>query len=183
MPVTTQRMTAEDLFKMPQGDNRHELIEGILKEMSPAGRKHGKLAIRIGASLDRHVEANGLGEVYAAETGFKIASDPDTVRAPDAGFVGRARAIEMGDTEGFVPGAPDLAIEVVSPSDSFAEVEAKVLDWLAAGARMVVVANSRKKTLTVYRSLTDIKVLTEKDTLSGEDVVPGWNLPVKGLFD
>jgi len=183
MPVTTRPMTAEELLKMPHGDSRYELIEGILKQMSPTGSKHGKVTARITVHLANHNHKDGLGEVYAAETGFKISFDPDTVRAPDVAFVSRERAEAIGDTEGFFPGAPDLAVEVVSPSDSYAEVEEKALAWLEAGTRMVVVANPRKKTFTVYRSLTDIKVLTEKDTLSGEDVVPGWNLPVKGLFD
>ena len=183
MVIATQQVTADELFKMPDDGFRYELVKGILRKMSPAGKKHGKVAVRMATPLDVHVRARQLGEVYAAETGFTIGTNPDTVRAPDVAFVAQKRVEAIGDIEGFLPGAPDLAVEVVSPSDSYAEVEEKVFDWLEAGSRMVVVANPRKKTLTVYRSRTDIKVLTEADVLDGADVVPGWALPIKGLFD
>jgi Uma2 family endonuclease len=120
--------------------------------------------------------------VYAAETGFKLASNPDHVRAPDAAFIRRERLEQLGEVEGFWPGAPDLVVEVVSPSDTFLEVQDKVFDWLDAGCRMVVVVTPRKRAVTVYRSLSDVKVLGEADVLDGADVVPGWRLPVKDLF-
>ncbi len=120
--------------------------------------------------------------VCAAETGFRIGRDPDTVRAPDVAFIRRARVEEAGEAEGFWPGAPDLAVEVVSPGDSFAEVEEKVSDWLAAGCRMVVVVNPRRRTATVYRSRSDVTLLAEDDVLDGGDVVPGWRVPVRELF-
>ena len=183
MATVIHQITAEELLNMPSDGFRYELIKGMLIQMSPAGKKHGKVAVRITAPLEQYVHSNRLGEVYAAETGFKIASDPDTVRAPDVAFVGRERVEQIGDIDGFLPGSPDLAVEVVSPGDSYAEVEEKVLDWLDAGARIVIVVTPRKKTVTVYRSRTDIKVLTETDSLSGEDVVPGWVLPLKDLFD
>jgi Uma2 family endonuclease len=183
MATVAQQMTAEDLFKMPHDGFRYELVKGILRKMSPSGKKHGKIAMKIAAPLAHYVQERSLGEVYAAETGFKIASDPDTVRAPDVAFVLQKRAEAIGDIDGFLPGVPDLAVEVVSPGDSYAEVEEKVFEWLDAGAKMVVVANPRKKTLAVYRSRRDIKVLTETDTLTGEDVVSGWKLPIQGLFD
>jgi Uma2 family endonuclease len=183
MTTQTRLVTAEDLLAISSGEFRYELVKGILTKMSPSGTKHGKTAARLLAPLEYHVRANHLGQVYAAETGFKIASNPDTVRAPDVAFVSQSRLERIGDIEGFFPGAPDLAIEVVSPSDSYAEVEEKVLEWLEAGTQMAVVANSRKRILTVFRSFTDIKVLTEADSLVGENVVPGFVLPVKGLFD
>jgi Uma2 family endonuclease len=151
--------------------------------MSPAGKKHGKVTMNVAIPLGQFVRERQLGEVYAAETGFKIGTDPDTVRAPDVAFVTRERVNQIGDIDGFVPGAPDLAIEVISPADSYSEVEEKVFEWLDAGCRMVVVANPRKKTFTVYRSRTNIKVLDEQLSLDGEDVVPGWILPLQGIFD
>lgn len=150
--------------------------------MSPAGHKHGRIAGNITASLGPHVVANQLGRVYVADAGFLIASDPDTVRAPDAAFVSQKRLDEVGDVEGYWPGAPDLVVEVISPGDTYTEVEEKVLEWLEAGARMVVVVNPRKQAVTVYRSLTDIVVLTENDTLDGGDVVRGWTMGVKDIF-
>ncbi|MGH8059597.1 MAG: Uma2 family endonuclease, partial [Candidatus Entotheonellia bacterium] len=89
---------------------------------------------------------------------------------------------EVRDSEGYWPGAPDLAIEVISPSDTYTEVEEKVLDWLEAGTRMVIVVNPRKRVVTVYRSLAHIVILTEGDTLDGGDVVPGWTMPVRDVF-
>lgn len=183
MATTTQASTAEALLRMPDDGFRYELIKGILRKMSPTGKKHGEVTMKIAAPLAQHVDANGLGKVYAAETGFKLASNPDTVRAPDVAFLSRKRAEDIGDIETFIPGAPDLAVEVLSPSDTFSEVEEKVFEWLEAGTRMVIVANSRKKTLTAYRSRTDIRVITENDILDCGDVVPGWKLQVKGLFD
>lgn len=150
--------------------------------MSPAGHKHGRVAMRIATPLDTHVTTNELGAVYAAETGFLIASDPDTVRAPDVAFVSQQRLDKVGDVEGYWPGAPDLVVEVISPGDTYTEVEEKVFEWLGAGARMVVVVNPRKRAVTVYRSLTDIVVLTEDDILDGADVVPGWTMAVKDIF-
>ena len=123
-----------------------------------------------------------LGIVYAAETGFKLASNPDVVRAPDVAFIRRDRVEEVGDVEGYWPGAPDLAVEVISPSDTYAEVQEKVFDWLEAGTKMVILVMPRKRAVTVYRSLTDIIMLTEHDVLDGGDVVPGWKVPVRELF-
>ena len=150
--------------------------------MSPAGHKHGRIAGNITASLGPHVVANRLGRVYVADTGFLISSDPDTVRAPDVAFVCQKRLDEVGDVEGYWPRAPDLVVEVISPRDTYNEVEEKVLEWLEAGALIVVVVNPRKSTLKVYRSLTNIIVLNEHDTLSGGDVIHGWTMAVKEVF-
>jgi len=180
--TTIQTITADVLLHMPADGFRYELVKGDLVKMAPAGREHGVLAMRIGWRLAQHVEANDLGEVLAAETGFKIASDPDTVRAPDAAFVRRERVAESEEGRGFWPGAPDLAVEVVSPGDTYTEVEDKVLDWLDAGTLMVVVVNPRQRTVTIYRSRTDIVILTQDDILDGKDVVPGWSLPIRELF-
>jgi Uma2 family endonuclease len=175
-------VTAEELLRTPDDGLRRELVHGEVRVMTPAGHRHGRVAMGIGSRLDQHVRENGLGAVYAAETGFKIASHPDTVRAPDVAFVRRERVEEVGDAEGFWPGAPDLAVEVVSPDDSYGEVEEKVFDWLSAGCRMVVVVNPRKRTATVYRSRSDIVVLTEDESLDGGEVVPGWRIPVRQIF-
>jgi Uma2 family endonuclease len=182
MSTTTQLTTAEELLKLPHGRLRYELIKGELRQMSPAGHSHGKIAARLGAELFRHVEEHELGEVYAAETGFKLQSDPDTVRAPDAAFVRRERVEQVGDAQGYFPGAPDLAAEVVSPGDSVGEVEGKVEEWLEAGVSLVWIVSPKLRSVTVYRSLTDVTTLTEKDVLDGERVVPGFRYPVAKLF-
>ncbi|MGI0028646.1 MAG: Uma2 family endonuclease [Nitrososphaera sp.] len=182
MTTETKLTTAEELLRMPADGRRRELIHGEVKTMAPAGHQHGRIAQRIALSLGQHVSVHKLGEVYAAETGFKLASNPDHVRAPDAAFVRRERVSAVGDAEGFWPGAPDLAVEVVSPSDSFADVEEKVFDWLDAGTRAVVVVNPKKRSVTLYRSVSEVRILSETESLSVEDVVPGWNLPVRELF-
>jgi Uma2 family endonuclease len=182
MSTTIQRTTANDLLRMPDDGFRYELVRGELRKMSPAGHKQGRIAMKVATPLDTHVTANDLGAVYAAETGFLLSSDPDTVRAPDISFVSRERLDDVGDVEGYWPGAPDLVVEVMSPGDTYGEVEGKVLEWLDAGARMVVVVNARKHSVSAYRSLTDIVVLTENDTLDGADIVPGWRMSVKDIF-
>jgi Uma2 family endonuclease len=182
MATARQLITAEELLRMPDDGYRSELVRGELRKMAPAGHLHGRVAINVTTPLDRHVRAHHLGVVYAAETGFKLASNPDTVRAPDVAFIRRECVEEAGDVEGYWPGAPDLAVEVISPSDTYADVQEKVFDWLEAGTRMVILVMPRKRAVTVYRSLTDMIMLTEHDTLDGADVVPGWKIPVRELF-
>ena len=169
---------------MPDNGSRYELVEGDLRKMAPAGDVHGYLALRIASRLERHVDANNLGKTYAAETGFKLSSNPDTVRAPDAAFVSRERVEKAGKVKGYWPGAPDLVAEVVSPNDTHSEVIGEALAWLEAGSRMVLVVDPDKITVTVYRSREEIRVLTADagETIDGSDVVPGWKLPVAELF-
>ncbi|MDW8214072.1 MAG: Uma2 family endonuclease, partial [Roseiflexaceae bacterium] len=107
---------------------------------------------------------------------------PDTVRAADVAFIRRERTLNAQDVTGYWPGAPDLVVEVVSPHDLYADVDEKVTDWLDAGARMVVVVNPRKRTVTVYQA-SAYAILHEDDVLDGGEVVPGWRLPVAAIFE
>lgn len=182
MVIVQKPVTAEELLVMPDHGLRNELVRGEVRWMAPAGNVHGRLAVNVTIPLGQHVRENDLGVVFAAETGFKIASNPDTVRAPDVAFVSRERVSEVGEVEGFWPGPPDLAVEVVSPNDLYTEVEEKVGDWLEAGAGMVVVVNPRNKTVAVRRSVSEITILEEGDTLDGAEVVPGWSLPLSEVF-
>ena len=184
MAIREKQITAEELLGMPDDGFRYELVRGELRKVPPAGSEHGAVAMNIGRLLSGYVEANGLGRAYAAETGFKLVSDPDTVRAPDAAFVSRERVEEAGRVAGFWPGAPDLAVEVVSPDDTHAQVVEKALAWLEAGCRMVLVADPERRTVTVYRSREDIRILTGEagEAIDGADVVPGWKLPVAEIF-
>jgi Uma2 family endonuclease len=182
MTTEVKQFTAQDLLRMPDDGTRRELVQGELREMPPSGHTHGRVAIKFSWPLAQFVEEHDLGEVYAAETGFLLAEAPDTVRGADAAFVLQARVVEVTDERGYFPGAPDLAVEVISPGDRYTDVEAKVEEWLKAGCRMVVVVNPRNRTVKVYRGLTDIKVLTCDDTFDGEDVVPGFRLALNRLF-
>ena len=183
MATTTRLMTADDLFDLTDDGFRYELIRGELKKMSPAGQTHGEYASNVAISLGGYVKANRLGKMYIADTGFVLETDPDHVRAPDAAFISNERLEKIGESDRFVRGAPDVAIEVISPSDRYTEVDEKVGDWLSAGCRAVIVVNPRRRTVNVHRSPTDVIILTESDTLEIEDVVPGWRMHVKDIFE
>jgi len=178
----TKPMTADELLAMPDDGYRYELVKGELIRGAPAGDEHGDLTMQIAGTLHRYVKKQDLGKIYAAETGFKLESDPDTVRAPDIAFDAHAKIEKTGRLEGFRSGAPDLAVEVLSPSDRVSRVEEKVADWLEGGARMVWVGSPKLHIVTVYRSLTDIVTLTEKDKLDGADLIPDFQMNVAEIF-
>ena len=134
-------MTAQELLRYRNEPYRQEVVGGRLHEMEPPGAEHGAVAMRISMLLAVHVQARNLGFAFAGEIGFQLASDPDTVRAPDAGFIARARVEETGIPRGYWPGPPDLAVEVLSPNDRFSGVESKAFEWLAAGTGAVVWAS------------------------------------------
>lgn len=180
--IKDRPVTADELLQMPSDGFRYELVRGEIRKMTPAGSEHGKVGGRLTVALGSYVLAHGLGEVYLAETGFRLASDPDTVRAPDISFIRSERVQALGIVRSYVPGAPDLAVEVVSPGDTYTEVGAKVLEWLDAGTRLVIVVDPWKRWVTVYHSRDDIHVLSEDDVLDGGEVVPGWTMPVRSLF-
>jgi len=181
MSSVTQLITAETLLNMPRDGMRHELVKGELRTMTPAGFDHGAHVVRLTVPLAQYVASKRLGIVVGAETGFLIRRDPDTVLAPDIAFVRQERIPPDGNPMAFFPGAPDLAVEVLSPGDKVFEVEEKVEEWLNAGTAMVWVVNPRRRTVTVYRSGA-IVVLMEKDPLDGQDVVPGFRYQIADIF-
>ena len=174
-------MTAEELFDLPDDHMRHELVEGELRTMSPAGGEHGRVALRIGARVLDHVDEHGLGVAFAAETGFVLRRAPDTVRAPDVAFVASAR-LPAASGRGFPELAPDLVVEVVSPSDRASEVAAKAAMWLDAGVRLVWVVDPQARLAAVHHPGGLVTVLREDGALDGEDVLPGFRLPLAPLF-
>jgi Uma2 family endonuclease len=167
---------------MPDDGMRHELVRGELRTMTPPGFEHGRVAANVGILLGVHARQTRSGVTCAAETGFVLARDPDTVRAPDSAFVSQERAEAVGRTAKYWPEAPALAVEVVSPEDSFREVEEKALEWLAAGTVAVLVLDPPRRTATVYRGKGDAHVHSTEDTLDLSDAVPGFSVVVAELF-
>ncbi len=167
---------------MPDDGMRHKLVRGELRTMTPPGAEHGRVAATVGMLLGVHARQTGSGVTFAAETGFVLARDPDTVRAPDAAFVARERVEAVGRTPKYWPEAPTLAVEVVSPEDSFREVEEKALEWLTAGAITVLVLDPPRRTATVYRGKGDAHVHSAEETLDLSDAVPGFSVVVAELF-
>lgn len=133
MTTSSGLMTAEDLWKLPNDGTRRELVRGMPRAMAPAGFEHGDIGFNLGAMLREQIRKAHLGRIVGAATGFVLARDPDIVRAPDVAFVSQARLDQTGIPKQFFPGAPDLAVELVSPSDTIEEIEEKVDDFLAAG--------------------------------------------------
>src|ERR1700741_3302624 len=135
MGATTHLMTAEELIRLPDDGLRHELIKGELLTMSPPGELHGAVAMNLSILLGQYVKSRKLGQLYAAETGFKLETDPDTVLAPDLAFIHRDRVGAL--TQKYRAGAPDLVVEVLSPVDRRQKVEEKTARWLDLGALAV----------------------------------------------
>lgn len=180
---TVEPLTLEEFQRLPEEDeHRVELVRGrIVREPRP-GARHGWLAGRIYVILEAYGRETGFG-MAAIETGFLLAEDPPTVRGPDVAFIAEERLPAEGIPVGFWPLAPDLAVEVVSPSNSAAEIQEKVLDYLAVGTRLVWVVDPDTGSVTVYRSRDDVRVRTKGDALDGGDVLPGFRLEVTDLFE
>jgi Uma2 family endonuclease len=182
MSATTQTMTADELFMMKDDGFRYDLVKGELRKISPAGSEHGAVIMRLAGALAPYVEENDLGEVFAAETGFKLASNPDTVLGPDLAFGSNEKIPPTGIPVKFWPGAPDLAVEVVSPGNTRHEIEEKIEQYLAAGVLLVWIISPKHRTVVVHRANTEPATLSESDTLDGQNVVPGFRYDIVRLF-
>jgi Uma2 family endonuclease len=170
-------MTADELWQLHIPDKRVELVRGVLVVRELPGYRHGEVTARLAKLLMDHVDAHGLGSVVIGDTGFKLASAPDTVRGPDIAFVQRDR-LPHPVPEGFAEFAPDLAVEVLSPNDRPGEILAKVADWLNAGTSVVWVVDPGRRNCRVYRQ-DGSEILIEADgVLSGEEVLPGFSAPL-----
>ncbi|MEM9185431.1 MAG: Uma2 family endonuclease [Planctomycetota bacterium] len=161
---------------------RCELIAGELKMMSPGGWKHGRTIGKVELRLARFIEDNELGEWFGAETGFRIAREPDTVRAPDFAFIAKANLPEHDPPEAYWPGAPDFAVEVLSPHDRTGDVDEKIKAWLAAGVRLLWVINPGLQTVTAYRSMTDVSVCVAGEEVEAPGLLPGFRVAVAEFF-
>lgn len=183
MAQETRTITAEELFRMPDdGFHRYELVAGRLRTMTPAGSLHGAVTSRLNVALGAHVDQGRLGIVMTGEPGFKLESNPDTVRAPDIAFVARDRIPADGIPKAFWRGAPDLAVEVLSPTDVRRDVDEKIEQYLRFGVKHVWFVEPSPRRITVHRPGKPPRVLYEADTLDGGDLLPGFSCPLSRLF-
>ena len=182
MSLPHRLMCADELLALPADDRRHELVAGLRVSEPPASFRHGAIAAEVFMRLSEHVRRQDLGRVLSTETGFLLARNPDTVRAPDVAFVSRGRIELAGEISGYFPGAPDLAVEVLSPSERPADVHAKIGDYLAAGSRVVWVIDPSRRQVRVHRSLLQPAILDDTATLEADDLLPGFGVRVESLF-
>lgn len=190
MTVQEKFYTADDLWALSHRDDdsdidmRYELDEGELIEMSPTGDTHGEFVVWLTYLFFGYVSTHDLGVLSGAETGYVLYTDPktgrDTVRAPDIGFIAKARLTPR--TGKFYRLAPDLAIEVVSPTDTARQIRRKVGQFMQAGTRMMLVFYPEEKIIDVYKAGGEVRVLTVDDTLDGGDALPGFAVPVREVF-
>ena len=185
MATTSRYVTDEELLQAPRDGQKYERVDGEMR-VSPAGARHGAVIVRLTIRLGAFVAERGLGHVFDSSTGFRWpgrkADRPDNVRSPDVSFVAAGRFPEEREPVGFSTIPPDLAVEVLSPSDRPGDVLEKVGEYLDVGTRLVWVIDPENRTSVVYRSLTDVRVIGETDSLDGEDVVPGFACPLKDVL-
>ena len=174
-------VTAKEFAMMPDDDMRHELVNGEVIELSPPpGYAHGRSQIRASFFLESFAYPRGLGET-TSDTGYLISRNPDTVRAPDVAFV-LADRLPDGDLPGYLPFAPDIAVEVVSPSDTPSAAHERALMWLDAGSPLVWMLFPDSRSVTVYRADGEIFTLGEDDILDAAPVLDGFSVKVSDLF-
>jgi Uma2 family endonuclease len=181
MTTTRQLITADELLLLPRGDGRrYELIRGVLVEKMPAGKSQGIVASLIDYALVHYAISNDYGYTLTAEPGYRLERDPDTVRAPDVAWFAPGHLPE--GVEGFPELAPDLAVEVKSPSNSYPEMAANAYMWLSYGSQQVWVADPSTTTVAIYRPNAAPVILREDEFLDGSELLPGFTSPVWRLF-
>ena len=179
---TDNLWTAEDLLDFQNLPWQHELVQGVLYRMPPTGDEHGYVTGNFFGWLFQHVKTNQLGELFAAETGYVVQTNPDSVIAPDCSFISKNRWSTDQLTGKYLRTAPDLVAEIVSPNDRPREVQEKVERWLQFGVRAVVVIDPKSQTVTVHQSLDQKTIYEFDNTIDLNFVVPGFSLPMRQLF-
>lgn len=175
-------ITAEEFAALPLDGWRAELIRGEIVTMPAAFTDHGETAMNLAFIVTGYVKAHKLGKTFAAETGFLIARNPDTVRAPDFAFIQASRATAAASAPSWGQVIPDLVAEVVSSSDRASEIDAKVRMWLEAGVRLVWVLYPQTHTIFAHSPDAPVRLLKDGGTLDGGDVLPGFTVPVEEVF-
>jgi Uma2 family endonuclease len=160
-------------------EKEYELVNGQPEEKEMGGARHGGVGMRLGAEIWVHVKKHKLGGVYGSDTSFQIGQNE---RLPDVSFVAAERIPLEGEPEGIWPIAPDLAVEIISPNDLYEKVNSKVLEYLAAGVQQVWLVSPEHKTVTIFRSPTEVTVFSEDSELASEDLLPGFRCRLSDLF-
>ena len=179
--TSTMLMTAEEFMALPEDGHRYELINGELERMPPPGFPHGRITLRLMAPLAQFVWDHDLGEVYDY-SGFQLTVNPDTVLGPDAAFVSKARLQEAKEDKGYWPGPPDIAVEVLSPSDRPSRVTTRISRWFSYGVKQLWIINRKNRTVTIYRSAEDAITFSGSDYLEAPDLLPGFRLSLDRIF-
>lgn len=181
-PHTEILVTGEELLAM--GDiGPSELIEGRIVPMSPTADEHGGYESNFDEYLKAFVRKHKLGKVRVGEVGIYIRRNPDTIRAADVAFISNDRYAQRKSQHGYLDVPPELIVEIMSPDDRWSEVTQKLRDYFSIGVRIVWVADPATRIVYTYRSLTDVREFGEADTLTGDDVLPGFSVPVASLFE
>lgn len=181
MTRTSTITTAEQLFEAGSELGRCELVKGDLRMMHAAGGWHGQITLRLSGELYKYVEANDLGVLCAAETGFVLERNPDTVRAPDIAFIAKDRAAEAR-TEKFIPIPPDLVVETLSPSDTASAVAEKTQWWLDHGVKRVWIVDPGSESISMHGPDGTARTYRAEHTLRDDGVLAGFTLEVGKLF-
>ena len=176
-------MTPDEFLVHPLSDVKAELVRGELRVTPPAAGPHGRVATNLVALLSAYLKGSGLGWVYADGVGYQLLELPRTVRSPDASFVRADRLPKEGIGPGFLKLAPDLAVEVLSPTESASELEEKLDDYRACGTPLIWVVDPVRRTVMIVASDSAVRWLREADTLDGGEVVPGFSCGVAELFE
>ncbi|MDE0198137.1 MAG: Uma2 family endonuclease [Caldilineaceae bacterium] len=176
-------LTANDLLRLYSEGVRGELIRGALCETMPTGLTYGEIVMNLGGALRNFIRPRRLGRLVGSDSGMMLERDPDTVREPDIVFISAQKLPLNVRLSGYYEGAPDLVAEIVSPSDGPREVYHKALMWISFGVSLVWVVNPEKRAIEVHRPNQPLLSLTENDILDGGEVLPGFNYPVRDVFD
>jgi Uma2 family endonuclease len=175
-------ITGEDLARI-SGLDSCELIDGRIVPMTPTSPEHGRVEGNIFRILDAFVRPRGLGKLFVGEVGIYTQRNPDRVRAADALFVTNETYACRSDQAAYLDVAPELVVEILSPNDTVMDLTEKLREYFAIGVKLVWVPDPRARRVMVFRSLTDVRELTETDQLSGDDVLPGFAVSVAALFE
>ena len=185
MTTTTEAklLTADDLLRLYSEGVRGELIRGVLCETMPTGQEHGEIVMNLGIEMGKFIKPRKLGRLMGSDAGVWLDRNPDTVREPDIAYFSAEKVPEGRRVTGYAEVAPDIVVEVASPSDSRREVHDKAHMWLGHGVRLVWVVHPETRTVDVHTSDGIVTTLAQDDALAGLDVLPGFSCPVSAVFD